>query len=506
MDFSRTAAEICQSLARLPALAGSVHHAARQEADRPPDADRLPALAARASFAVEADSLLVGCRAVHAGIGRSADGRQEAHGGGRVPARLPGQDRRAGGRVKPRKRIALRHPRTTGLAAAARVLAAGGRVPKKFVKARRPAPAPRLEQRPLRQDHAGAPRRVRDPDAGRPRAKATATSCSTAPRIARAVRGRPQPRHRAGDGRAALADRARRAACGAFSQRPDQALAEPSRAGAAPGRVPASAHGPHPRARRAVSESVEMCRAAGQPHAAGMVNAILRKLASARSRSRRSLKPPPRSPSGSAIRCWLVERWVANYGRDAALAICEADQREPASGALFALGPDALPQIDDGSRLVAEIAAAALPPIAGRAPRVWDCCAAPGGKTLILAAHLAARQPAAEILATDISPRRLSAMQSRLRRYPFASAIRTEQADAAHLPPGEGLFDLILCDLPCSGTGTLGRNPEIRTRLQPAELARQAAPPARDPDRGAASSRARRAPRLLHLLAGARGK
>jgi 16S rRNA (cytosine967-C5)-methyltransferase len=49
------------------------------------------------------------------------------------------------------------------------------------------------------------------------------------------------------------------------------------------------------------------------------------------------------------------------------------------------------------------------------------------------------------------------------------------QADAAKLPESEGAFDLILCDVPCSGTGTLARNPEIKERLQPSDLARQAA-------------------------------
>jgi 16S rRNA (cytosine967-C5)-methyltransferase len=46
-------------------------------------------------------------------------------------------------------------------------------------------------------------------------------------------------------------------------------------------------------------------------------------------------------------------------------------------------------------------------------------------------------------------------------------------ADATQLPADEGLFDLILCDVPCSGTGTLARNPELKSRLQPADLARQ---------------------------------
>jgi 16S rRNA (cytosine967-C5)-methyltransferase len=53
--------------------------------------------------------------------------------------------------------------------------------------------------------------------------------------------------------------------------------------------------------------------------------------------------------------------------------------------------------------------------------------------------------------------------------------IRALQADATRLPDSEGNFDLILCDVPCSGTGTLARNPEIRHRLQPSEFERQSA-------------------------------
>jgi len=51
--------------------------------------------------------------------------------------------------------------------------------------------------------------------------------------------------------------------------------------------------------------------------------------------------------------------------------------------------------------------------------------------------------------------------------------IRTLEADASALPVEEGEFDLILCDVPCSGTGTLARNPEIRHHLRPSDLGRQ---------------------------------
>ena len=267
--------------------------------------------------------------------------------------------------------------------------------------------------------------------------------------------------------------------------RPDQRLAEPVALALRMGafqllhmdRIPAHA---------VLNESVEMCRAAGQPHAAGMVNAVLRKLAAAQ-------KPGPRifeSPAAFAERLghprWLVERWVAAYGRDAALAICEYDQREPHAGSLFSIQPadanepvptathpsHATPQMDDGSRLVAELAAAALPFTDARTPRVWDCCAAPGGKTLMLALRLST----ADILATDVSTKRLAHTTARLRRYAYTQRVHcaVEDASATPAPNTAANFDLILCDVPCSGTGTLARNPEIRHRLRVEDLARQA--------------------------------
>ena len=229
-------------------------------------------------------------------------------------------------------------------------------------------------------------------------------------------------------------------------------------------------------AHAALSESVELCRAAGQPQAAGMVNAILRRLSIAPGAGNPIFETVPRLAERLGHPDWLVARWVAAYGRDAAVAICLYDQQEPAAGQMFspAEGDSAsqLPAIDDGSRLIAELAAAAAP---GRhAARVWDCCAAPGGKTLVLAARL----PGCELLATDISPRRLEHMKSRLAGVGFAERVKTAVADAADRTGAscaKQSFDLILCDVPCSGTGTLARNPEIRLQLKPEDLPRQAA-------------------------------
>jgi 16S rRNA (cytosine967-C5)-methyltransferase len=248
-------------------------------------------------------------------------------------------------------------------------------------------------------------------------------------------------------------------------QRPEQRLADPVSLALRMGafqllhldRIPAHA---------VLSDSVELCRAAGQPHATGMVNAVLRKLAAAQKPGQRVFESVAAFSERLGHPQWLVERWVAAYGREAALEICEADQREPSEGTLFNENGGTLPQMDDGSRLVAEIAAAAMP----AAKSVWDCCAAPGGKTLILAHRLSS----AEIAATDISPRRLAQTEARFRRYAYAERIRCAVADAT-APAGDQSFDLILCDVPCSGTGTMARNPEIRHRVKPEEFPRQAA-------------------------------
>lgn len=219
-------------------------------------------------------------------------------------------------------------------------------------------------------------------------------------------------------------------------------------------------------AHAALNESVELVRAAGQPQAAGMVNAVLHKLVGAGAVRKPLVEPLPAVAERLSHPLWLVEGWAKQYGRSAAEAICQFDQQEPACAPIFedAEGP-AMPVMDAGSRLVAELAAASRP----EAARVWDCCAAPGGKTVVLGRRLAG----ASLLATDTSPVRLKRLQDRLRRELPDREVLTEQADASVLPESFGEFDLILCDVPCSGTGTLARNPEIRYRLWPEDLERQ---------------------------------
>lgn len=251
-------------------------------------------------------------------------------------------------------------------------------------------------------------------------------------------------------------------------------------------------------AHAAIGESVALAKQAGHKFASGMVNAVLRKIA-AKPKPQPLLEAnldPKELAEATAHPSWLVERWAAHYGIESARVICDHGQRQPelairvddptletelaAEG--ISLEPGAILTAarrvisgditatqafrsgrlriqEEGSQLIAELA--------GHGTNILDCCAAPGGKTLILAE----RNPQAHITACEISPARLKALRARVAVSSYAAQIEAQLANAAELPANPN-YDLILADVPCSGTGTLGRNPEIRHRLQPADLIR----------------------------------
>ncbi len=250
-------------------------------------------------------------------------------------------------------------------------------------------------------------------------------------------------------------------------------------------------------ARAAIDESVELAKQAGHRFASGMVNAVLRKLALAPP-AQFSEKTAAELALATAHPTWMVERWAGFYGLEATKAICRDGQSQPAltarvvgSGleeelaqADIVLEPGQLLTAartvvsgdiadtaamreervwlqDEGSQLVAEIAGHA------NGGAILDCCAAPGGKTLILAE----RNREARIVACESSAQRLAQMRKRL--APLGDRIECRLADAT-LTADESAYDLVLADVPCSGTGTLGRNPEIRHRLLVEDLNRQA--------------------------------
>lgn len=243
-------------------------------------------------------------------------------------------------------------------------------------------------------------------------------------------------------------------------------------------------------ARAAIDESVELAKAAGHRFASGMVNAVLRKLAASVPETKTASKETAAYPA------WIVNRWAKQFDDETACAICRAGQH-PAPLTLRIVDPHAEAELiragvqlepgellndarivlagdvmgtvafkqggiriqDEGSQLIAEIA--------GRGSAILDCCAAPGGKTMTLAE----RNPSASIVACEASEPRLRAMHERVK--PFGDRIELRHADATQLEY-EARFDLVLADVPCSGTGTLGRNPEIRHRLRSEDFVRQA--------------------------------
>ena len=98
---------------------------------------------------------------------------------------------------------------------------------------------------------------------------------------------------------------------------------------------------------------------------------------------------------------------------------------------------------------------------------VLDLCAAPGNKTL----HLArAAGPGARVVAADLHPHRLRAVRGQLERT-ATPGVALVALDATIALPFRARFDRVLVDAPCSGTGTLSRNPEIRWRLKEADIA-----------------------------------
>jgi 16S rRNA (cytosine967-C5)-methyltransferase len=254
-------------------------------------------------------------------------------------------------------------------------------------------------------------------------------------------------------------------------------------------------------ARAAIDESVELAKQAGHKFASGMVNAVLRKLGS--SSFNFSEETAAQLAMAQAYPAWMVERWASFYGLETARALCRHGQTQPAltvrlgsptveaelmaAGILLEPGElliaartvvsgdiTASPAFlegrvrlqDEGSQLVAEVAGNAMD-FNQDEKKILDCCAAPGGKTLILAE----RNSEARILACESSPRRLEPLRKRLAAH--ADRVECRLADATALAEDQ-VFDLALADVPCSGTGTLGRNPEIRHRLHAEDFARQA--------------------------------
>jgi len=240
-----------------------------------------------------------------------------------------------------------------------------------------------------------------------------------------------------------------------------------------------------------------------------LVNAILRN--ALRGMSGVSFPDPKTDPAGhlSTVHShprWLVERWIAGFGLEETQALCRADNEIPPlalrvntlkasrdemlerlaraglevrasvwspDGIILDRTPASMRQMpeiaegllfvqDEASQLVSRLLAPR------RGERVLDLCAGTGGKTTHLAALM---ENGGGIVAADIRQAKLDALQSTAGRWGI-SIVRTARIDATD-PTGTaalGRFDRVLVDAPCSGLGTLRRNPEIRWHLTEQKL------------------------------------
>lgn len=267
-------------------------------------------------------------------------------------------------------------------------------------------------------------------------------------------------------------------------------------------RVPASA---------VVDDAVDMTKKMGKTSASGFVNAMLRGLS--RTRAALPLPPPPAAATDREAALayltvtlshpeWLAARWYDRLGFDGAVAWMQFNNRSApltlranqshatvdmlltrlgehdiaARRGLYA--PEAV-VVDGGS-----VAAADLPPswsvvqdeasqlvalLAGAdpGPRVLDTCAAPGGKTTAIAAAMAGR---GMLVASDLRTRRLQLLAGTLREAGVDIA-RLVQLDLRSPLPFGDIFDTVFVDAPCSGLGTLRRDPDIKWRRRPEDIA-----------------------------------
>ena len=265
-------------------------------------------------------------------------------------------------------------------------------------------------------------------------------------------------------------------------------------------RVPASA---------AVNDAVQMTKKAGKTSAAAFVNALLRRA----SRERARLPLPSRTTGDETGEIdyleqalshprWLVERWRTRYGFEAAEAWCRFDN-EPAPLSLRAnrlrigrddlaraldeegidtrpapFAPDGLivtrgnpllcPLASQGLFVVQDEASQIVGEVAQAKPgeRILDACAAPGGKTLTMAAAMGAN---GMLVAADVRARRVRLLADTVGAA-GAARVRVVQANAAQALPFDAIFDCVLVDAPCTGLGTLRRDPDIKWRRTPADF------------------------------------
>jgi 16S rRNA (cytosine967-C5)-methyltransferase len=255
----------------------------------------------------------------------------------------------------------------------------------------------------------------------------------------------------------------------------------------------------------AVNECVRLARRYGHAGTAGLVNGVLRAVA----RQKADLTYPDAEAEPArflSVFCshpeWMVERWLERYGFEETKALCAANNRRPTTtirGNRLRGTRDELIRALGGSGIVAHphplvpdfaevpepeglfdtslfrqgwfqaqdpsagLAVLLLDPQPGE--RVLDMCAAPGGKTTHIAEKM---RDSGQVVALDIHALRLARVEENAQRLGLHS-ITVLETDALDYG-GEGRFDRVLVDVPCSGLGVLARRADARWSKRDADI------------------------------------
>jgi 16S rRNA (cytosine967-C5)-methyltransferase len=251
--------------------------------------------------------------------------------------------------------------------------------------------------------------------------------------------------------------------------------------------------------RAAIHESVELVKRARKRSAVPFANAVLRKLAAAiapdssadaHAKAIAATNSVKDLAAKSAHPGWIVERWMKQFGLAVSRSICAYNQKVPrttirlrdrnaaadlekegieladgdflASARRVLSGDVTSTQVFAANRIAIQDEASQLvAALVGKGKRILDGCAAPGGKTW----SLADRNPEAAIVAVELHSHRAELLRKRI----VAANVKVITGDLQEFAIGEP-FDRVLLDVPCSGTGTLARNPEIKWKLSRQDL------------------------------------
>jgi 16S rRNA (cytosine967-C5)-methyltransferase len=230
------------------------------------------------------------------------------------------------------------------------------------------------------------------------------------------------------------------------------------------------------------NDAVELARRGSRGGSDRLVNGILRSLGRSRPWERDDFLAGAPGWVRVSLPRWLYQRWVRRYGvaqaEEYALSLNAppraafrpgdgAGEGETPPGEPSPLVPGALLATEEvpikGGEQVQDEASQLMPHLfgpAGQRGRAWDACAAPGGKAAILGRIFE------RVVASDISLNRVRRMR-RLAGTEGLARVGTIVADAGGPPPFSTEFEAVLADVPCSGLGTLRRNPEIKWHFKP---------------------------------------